>query len=185
MDQRVKNERVGFLVASVSTEYGSGSGGVLWRSLWGADQLQEWWLERNARVPSKNPKTTPLLNVIVVYFSTYFSPFLSNFKPSFFTFTCSQFTNNEDKTQEIIVLVQRQEARLHCTQDGHPSRWFTASSTCLFNNPRTLKGHVKFLNCPIRHHLVDHSVLLNHVLDLSKESIVTPKGYNGFLTNWR
>ena len=108
-----------------------------------------------------------LQHVIVVYFGTCFSPFLSNFKPSFLPFTQSQFTNNKDKTQEIIILVQRQEATLHCTQDRHHNRWFTASLTHLSGNPRTLKGHVEFLNCPICNHLINPSMLIHHILDLT------------------
>ena len=81
---------------------------------------------------------------------------------------CLQFTNNNDKTQEIIILVQRQEARLHCTQDGHPPDGLTASSYHLFDHSRTLKGHVELLNRPVHHHLINPLMLFNHILDLLK-----------------
>ena len=69
-----------------------------------------------------------LLLVIAVYFCTYFLPFYPTLKPSFFHFTCSQHTNNKTKQQDIIVLVQRNKHRLHCTQDGLPQDGLTASS---------------------------------------------------------
>ena len=54
-----------------------------------------------------------------------FHHFYPTLKPSFFLFTRSRFTNNEDKTQDIIVLVQDNKHRLHCTQDAS-SRWFNS-----------------------------------------------------------
>ena len=67
-----------------------------------------------------------------------------------------------------------------------PHRWSTASTTHLFNNPRTFKGHVEFLNHPIHHHLVDPSMLFDHILNLLREISCGLKHYNGFLpTNWR
>ena len=66
--------------------------------------------------------------VIAVYFCTYFSPFLSNFKTFFLSFHTLTTPEQQDKTQENIVLVQRNKHRLHCTQDGLPQDGLTASS---------------------------------------------------------
>ena len=109
-----------------------------------------------------------LVFVIAVYFSMYFSPFLSNFKPSFFHFTRSRLMNNQDKTQDIIVLVQDNKHRLHCTQDGLPQDGLTASSYRLLNH-RIIKGHIELLDSPLHHQLVDKLMLGNHILDLSRD----------------
>ena len=73
----------------------------------------------------------------------------------------------QDKTQEIIVLVQDNKHRLHCTQDGLPQDGLTASSYRLVPNHRTLKGHVVLLDPPLCHQLVDQPVLVNHIMDLT------------------
>ena len=54
-----------------------------------------------------NTLSPPPIPVIMVYFSTHFYTILSNFKLSFFHLTHSRLMNNKDKTQEILVLVQR------------------------------------------------------------------------------
>ena len=102
----------------------------------------------------------------MAYFCMYFSSFLSNFKPSFFHFTRSRSTNNEDKTQDIIVLVQDNKHRLHCIQDGLPQDSFTASSYRLLDR-RTLEGHVVLLDPSFCHQIVDQLMLVNHILDLT------------------
>ena len=48
--------------------------------------------------------------VIAVYFRTYFLPLLSNFKTFFLSFHTLTNHEHQDKTQDIIVLVQRQQA---------------------------------------------------------------------------
>ena len=66
--------------------------------------------------------------VIAVYFRTYFSSFLFNFKTFFLSFHKLTTHEHQDKTQDIIVLVQRNKHRLHCTQDGLPQDGLAASS---------------------------------------------------------
>ena len=106
--------------------------------------------------------------VIMVYFSTYFSPFSSNFKTFFLLFHMLMTHEQQDKTQDIIVLVQNNKHRLQCTQDGFPQDGLTASSYHLIPDHRTIKGHVELLNPPLSHQLINPSMLLHHILDLSR-----------------
>ena len=96
-----------------------------------------------------------------------FSPFLSNFKPSFFHFTCSQFTNNKTRHKTSSYWYKDNKHRLHCTQDGLPQDSLTASSYHLITDQWTLKGHVVLLDSPLCHQLVDQPMLVNHILDLT------------------
>ena len=57
-----------------------------------------------------------------------FFTILSNFKTFFLSFHMLTIHEQQDKTQENIVLVQRNKHRLHCTQDGLPQDGLTASS---------------------------------------------------------
>ena len=77
-------------------------------------------------------------------------------------------THEQDKTQDIIVLVQDNKHRLHCTQDRLPQDDLTASSYRLLDH-RTIEGHVELLDSPLSHQLVDLSMLCNHILDLSRD----------------
>ena len=61
-------------------------------------------------------------------FPHVFFTFLSNFKTFFLSFHTLTNHEHQDKTQENIVLVQRNKHRLPCTQDGLPQDDLTASS---------------------------------------------------------
>ena len=95
-----------------------------------------------------------------------FHHFYPTFKPSFFYFTHSQLKNNQDKTQDIIVLAQDNKHRLHRTQDRRYQDGLTASFYRLLDY-WTIEGHVKLLDSPLSHQLVDPSMLLHHILDLT------------------
>ena len=69
-----------------------------------------------------------VFHVVAVYFCTYFLPFLSNFTTFFFSFHTLMTHEQQDKTQDTIVLVQRNKHRLHCTQDRLLQDGLTASS---------------------------------------------------------
>ena len=124
-------------------------------------------------------------SVIMVYFSTSFSSFYptSNL-PSFF----SQAYNSrimKTRHKNSSYWYKDNKHRLHCPQDGHPQDNLTTSTYCLFNY-WILKGHVKLLNSPLCHQLVDKLMLRNHVLDLSKENEFQPKAVKvALLTRWR
>ena len=72
----------------------------------------------------------------------------------------------QDKTQDTIVLVQDNKHRLHCTQDESPQDGLTASSYRLLDH-QTIEGHVVLLDSPLFHQRVDQSMLVDHILDLT------------------
>ena len=72
----------------------------------------------------------------------------------------------QDKTQDIIVLVQDNKHRLYCTQDGLHQDSLTASSYRLLDH-WTIEGHVELLDSPFYHQIIDQSMLINHILDLT------------------
>ena len=106
-------------------------------------------------------------HVIAVYFCMYFSPFLSNFKTFFLSFHMLTIHEQQDKTQDTIVLVQDNKHRLHCTQDESPQDGLTASSYRLLDH-QTIEGHVVLLDSPLFHQRVDQSMLVDHILDLTR-----------------
>ena len=101
-------------------------GNTFWRSTW-------WVAQRGMTKKGKFDGLCKLSSRSI--FCTYFSPFYPtlkpSLKPSFFYFTHSRPTNNKTKTQDVMVLAQRNKHRLHCTQDRFPQDDLTASSYCL------------------------------------------------------
>ena len=88
------------------------------------------------------------VSVIMVYFSVYFLPFYPTLNlPSSFSHAHDSRTM-KTRHKKSLYWYKDKDARLHCTQNRHHHRWVTASSTHLFNNPRTFEGHVEFSIIP-------------------------------------
>ena len=94
----------------------------------------------------------------------YFSPFL--YFETFFLLFHTLTHEQQDKTQDIIILVQDNGHRLHCTQDGLPQDGLTASYYHLLDH-RAIEGHVELFDSPLSHQLIDPAMLLDHILDLT------------------
>ena len=104
--------------------------------------------------------------VIVVYFSTYFSPFYPTSNPLSFLLQAHNSWIMKTRHKKSSYWYKDKDTRLHCTQDRNPTDSLQPQQTRLFNNPRTLKGHVELLNSPIHNHLINPPMLLYHILDL-------------------
>ena len=95
-----------------------------------------------------------------------FYHFYPTLKPSFFYFTRSRFTNNKTRHKTSLYWYKNNKHRLHCTQDDLPQDGLTASSYRLLDH-QTIEGHVVLLDSPFRDQIVNQSMLVNHILDLT------------------
>ena len=100
-----------------------------------------------------------------VYFCTHFCHFIQPLTPflSFHMLATHKQQRQDTRNHHIVtVKIQSQD---YCTQDRHHIRWTTASTCNLFYNPWILKSHVKLLQSPICHQLINPLLFVNNVLD--------------------